>query len=153
MGWEAAWIVLCVIVVLCLPLVALYTRRRWLSSRGGLFDCALRLGEGSPGTGWALGMARYRGEALEWFRAFSPTLRPRITFLRGVTFYDGRRSANGVEAVVLFDETQIVTLRDRFTRTSHELAMSEDSVMGLLSWLESAPPGSHYRPGSNDSPL
>lgn len=153
MGWEAAWIVLCVVVVLCLPLIFLYARRRWLSSRGGLFDCALRVGEGSPGTGWALGMARYRGEALEWFRAFSPGLRPALVFQRGLTLYSGRRAANGVEAVVLFDETQIVTLRDRISQVAHDLAMSEESLMGLLSWLESAPPGSHYVPSSSDSPL
>ena len=57
------------------------------------------------------------------------------------------------EEVVLFDNSWIVTIKDRFSEHEHNLAMDLDNVLGLMAWLESAPPGSHYLPGSADSPL
>ena len=58
-----------------------------------------------------------------------------------------------LEEVVLFDNSWIVTIKDRFTGHEHNLAMDLENVLGLMAWLESAPPGSHYLPGSADSPL
>ena len=31
-----------------------------------------------PGRGWLLGLGRYSGDALEWFRIFSLSPRPRV---------------------------------------------------------------------------
>lgn len=152
MDLATALVVLCVVVILCMPFIALYVRRRWLTGQGGLFDCAYRMGDGVPGSGWVLGLARYRGDHLQWFRAFSVRLCPSVQFQRGVTTYEHQRPSSGLEAVVLFDESRVVTLRDRVTGREHWLAMDPDSVMGLMSWLESAPPGSHYLPHSADSP-
>ena len=57
-------------------------------------------------------------------------------------------------AIALFDESVVVTLRDRATMRVHTLSMGSDDVLGLMSWLESAPPGSQYVPGSSgQSPL
>lgn len=153
MEWQAALIAMCVILLLVMPFVGLYLRRRWLTGQGGLFDCAYRTSEGVPGSGWVLGLARYREDRLEWFRVFSLSFRPAVQFLRSATSYVHQRPASGLESVVLFDDSRVVTLRDRVSGKEEAVAMEPDSVMALMSWLESAPPGSHYLPGSADSPL
>ena len=109
--------------------------------------------DGGPGVGWVLGFARYRGDRLDWYRAFSLALRPSRSFSRAGTSWQRRRVATALEEVVLFDNSWIVTIKDRFSEHEHNLAMDLDNVLGLMAWLESAPPGSHYLPGSADSPL
>lgn len=66
--------------------------------------------------------------------------------------YANQRSSDDLESVVLFDESRIVTLRDRSSGQERILAMEPDAAMGLMSWLESAPPGTHFVPRSADSP-
>ena len=48
-----------------------------------------------------------------------------------------------IESVLLYDDQRI--MRMELDASSWELARSVASLTGLLSWLESAPPGSHYR--------
>lgn len=151
MGWLTTSVILAVCVCL-LPFALLYARRRWLTRQGGLFDCAHRMRDAGPGVGWVLGFARYRDNRLDWYRAFSLALRPSRSFSRATTVWQRRRPATALEAVVLFDESHIVTISDRFTGHEHNLAMSLDNVMALMAWLESAPPGSHYPPRSAGSP-
>ena len=153
MTWGVVVIVVCVTAVVAMPFVALYTRRRWLTGQGGLFDCAYRVGDGVPGSGWVLGLARYRDDRLEWFRAFSLGLRPSVSLQRGFTTYIQQRPASGLEQLVLFEDSSVVLVRDRVTCHEHSLAMDGDTTMGLITWLESAPPGSHYIPTSAESPL
>ncbi len=152
MPWEFVTATLVVVAVILLPFVLLYIRRRWLTGQGGLFDCAHRLRDETPGHGWALGLARYRGETLEWFRSFSLALKPKLVLQRAGTVYVHQRQPEGLEAIALFADSTIITVRDRVTGHLHTLAMSRDEVLALMSWLESAPPGSHYFPGSADSP-
>lgn len=122
-----------------LLLVLLAARRRWLSRSGGTFECSLRLRTSTPGAGWVLGVGRYHGGRLEWFRFFSLSVRPRETFPRSrVRVVDGR-DPDPVEAVSLTAESRILALE--VGPQTRELAMSEDSVVGLLAWLEAAPPG------------
>ncbi len=132
------------LVLLLIPVFWLIARRRWLSRQGGLFDCSLRLSTTTPGTGWVLGVARYTGERLEWFRSFSFSLRPRMIFRRGATKAGPQRDPDPIEAVLLYDDQRIVRL-DLTDGRCWELAMQPDSLTGLLSWLESAPPGMGYR--------
>ena len=154
MPWEIVIATLIVIAVLLLPFVLLYLRRRWLTGQGGLFECAYRVRDDTPGAGWVLGVARYRGEKLEWFRSFSLSLSPKVELQRAGTTYLTQRIPTGVEAIALFDDSVVVTLRDRASMRVHTLSMGPDDVLGLMSWLESAPPGSHYVPGSSrGSPL
>lgn len=150
--WEIISTVLVVIAVVLLPFVLLYLRRRWLTGQGGLFDCAYQVTDKTPGSGWVLGMARYRGESLEWFRAFSLGLRPKRTFSRVATHFVSRRDPAGLEAIALFEDSVIVNLQDRSLGEPAALSMKRDEVLALMSWLESAPPGSYYVPGSADSP-
>ena len=51
--------------------VALIVRRRLLSRHGGTFELSYRVRPDTAGRGWLLGLGRYSGETLEWFRIFS----------------------------------------------------------------------------------
>lgn len=137
-----------VLLLLVLPLAWLFSRRRWLSAQGGVFDCGLRLRDQVPGGGWSLGLARYQGNVLEWYRVFSFTFRPRLRLDRDQTSMVGRRDPDQVEALVLFADHQVVRLREAGDSGPRdwELAMDRDLVTGLMSWLEAAPPGSGRYP-------
>ena len=135
--------------LLVAPIVALFARRRWLTGQGGLFDCARRVAGGQ----WNLGFARYRGDALEWFRAFSVSLSPHLVIRRGRSDYIEQRHPTPDETDLLFDNSRVVLLRGRQDTSWHTLAMEPGHAMGLMSWLESAPPGTHVIPSSSDSPL
>jgi hypothetical protein len=152
MPWQFIVTTIVIVALILLPFALLYLRRRWLTGQGGLFDCAHRVRDDTPGHGWALGVARYRGENLEWFRSFSLGLTPKLVLQRAGTTYVHQRKPEGLEAIALFADSIIVTVKDRVTGHLHTLAMSRDEVLALMSWLESAPPGSHYLPGSADSP-
>ena len=153
MTWEAAVVVVCVTLVVAMPFLGLYARRRWLTGQGGLFDCAYRITEGEAGSGWVLGLARYRGDRLEWFRAFSLGLRPNVSLKRSMTRYVHQRPASGLEQVTLFEDSQVILVRDRTSSRELSLAMDGETTMGLITWLESAPPGSHYIRTGADTPV
>ncbi|MDR1237212.1 MAG: DUF2550 domain-containing protein [Propionibacteriaceae bacterium] len=126
-------------VIVAVPILWLFGRRRWLGHRGGLFDCCLRLSTATPGTGWVLGVARYNGERLEWFRTFSVSMRPRKVFDRSTVEAGRRREPDSQEAALLMHDQRIIELC-RVDGRAWELAMSTDSMTGLLSWLDAAPP-------------
>ena len=80
---DSAGVVLLLVVLYGICLVV---RRRVLSRNGGTFELSvlIRVRAGSPaGRGWVLGLGRYDGEALDWFRIFSPSPRPRRRWARG----------------------------------------------------------------------
>src|SRR6188768_3475570 len=102
-GWfVGAEIAVLIVLVLVLPLVVLALRRRWLARQGGTFECSLRLRTSTPGAGWALGVARYNDENLEWFRFFSYSFGPRKTFVRNEINVLDSREPDPVEAVSLY---------------------------------------------------
>lgn len=136
-------IALVLVVLLLLPVALLGGRRRWLSRQGGLFDCSARLSADARGGGWALGVARYSGDNLEWFRSFSFAFRPRLIFPRSQVQVGQQRDPDPIESVLLYDDQRVLELR--LEQESWELAMTPASLTGLLSWLESAPPGARYR--------
>src|SRR3954451_15902755 len=139
-GWLGVLEILGLLLVLgVLLLVLLAARRRWLARSGGTFECSLRLRTTTPGAGWVLGVGRYQAGRLEWFRFFSFSFRPRETFPRGRVRVVDSREPDPVEAVSLTAESRILALE--VGPHTRELAMSPDSVVGLLAWLEAAPPG------------
>lgn len=144
-GWLGVVEVLGALVALVvLLLVALALRRRWLAREGGTFECSMRLRTTTPGAGWVLGVARYRGENLEWFRFFSFSVRPRQTLQRQEVRTLDSREPDPVEAVSLAAGQRILRLEvigPGHPRAERDLAMSQDSMTGLLAWLEAAPPG------------
>lgn len=143
-GWLLAVLAIAVAVLLCVGLLAGLAGRRRLLARDGLaFECSVRLRTTTPGAGWVLGLARYSGDQLEWFRFFSYSARPRRRFLRGVVRVVETREPDPVEAVALYAGQQVLVLQEASGEPPAyaELAMSQDSLTGLLSWLEAAPPG------------
>ncbi len=133
-----------VALVIALLVVALFAfRRRWLARQGGLFECAVRLHEGGSHDGWVLGVARYQAGSLQWFRVFGLTFRPRLVFDRRDTSVVSERGAEGAEMVLLYSGHQVLVMRGGDDR-DWELAMAPESVTGLNSWLEGAPPNTSY---------
>lgn len=135
-------------VLLLLPVlygISLIVRRRVLSRDGGTFEMSYRARTNHPGRGWLLGLGRYRGETLEWFRIFSLAPRPKLVWNRDETFYDSRRDMVGSEAMSLYDDHVVVTCRT--PDGIHEVAMSEASLTGFQSWLEAGPPGADWDRG------
>ena len=140
-GWLGVIEVLGVLVGLLA--VSLLMLGRWLDRLGGTFACSLRLRIRTPGAGWVLGVGRYSEGILEWFRFFSYSLRPRMVFPRRSVRVLETRIPDPVEAVALNTDEKVlrIEMHDGRGEAEWELAMSEESLTGLLSWLEAAPPG------------
>jgi hypothetical protein len=125
-----------------LAIAVLAVRRRVITRRGGTFDCSLRLRPARSGKGWALGIGRYSGESLEWYRVFSYATRPRHVMARRELQIVDRRVPEGSEVFSLLSGAVIVRCREGSdTGSIVEFAMGEDALTGFLSWLEAAPPG------------
>jgi uncharacterized protein DUF2550 len=122
----------------------LFIRRRVLSRKGGTFECSLRTRPPSTSSptgarGWALGLGRYDGENLEWFRVFSFSPRPQAVFDRSLRVLT-RRKPHGAEAFSLYAGHVVVSVK-LGSGSSIELAMSEPALTAFLAWTEAAPPG------------
>lgn len=138
--WQ--WLVDSVGVVLLLLLaygLCLVLRRRWIARNGGTFEFSVRVRSSRAGRGWMLGVGRYTGDDLEWFRVFSLALRPRFSYRRAELEYVGRREPEGMEAYSLYPGHIVVACRT--PAGSLEVAMSPEALTGFLAWLEAAPPG------------
>lgn len=144
--WEALLDAVAVVAVLAaLGLIGLFVRRRVINRRGGTFECSVRInppaksGSAASARGWILGLGRYDGNNLEWFRVFSFSPRPKYAFNRSLTV-GGRRTPHGPEAFSLYSGHLVVVVDlERGRRV--ELAMTERAVTGLLAWVEASPPG------------
>lgn len=132
-------VVVALFLLVVLGLAGVVVRRRWLRRSAGTFDCSLRSSDSATGKGWALGVARYEADRIEWFRVFAFAARPRRVLQRSDLMVQERRYPTGPEAFSVM--SGFVVLRCRDGASSVELAMSEDSATGFASWLESAPPG------------
>ncbi len=143
MGLIGVVDVLAALVALGLVALGLLVlRRRFLSRRGGTFDCSLRLRPAAnprTGQGWTLGIARYSGDTLEWYRVFSYALRPKRVLARRELQVVDRRDPQGAEVFSLLSGAVVV--RCVGAGGPVEFAMNEDTLTGFLSWVESSPPG------------
>lgn len=138
--WQ--WIVDGVGVALLVVLLyglSLVVRRRLIGRDGGTFELSHRVRSGKTGRGWVLGVGRYSGDLLEFFRVFSVSPRPMRSLDRARIEYVGQRAPVGSEAHALYAGHVIVTCRAG--TEEFELAMTSDALTGFLSWLEAAPPG------------
>ena len=148
-GWlNVVSILVACVLLIALSLVVLALRQRWLNRLGGNFECSLRLRVTTPGAGWVLGVCRYGEQGaeqqgvLEWFRFFSYSPRPRMSFSRSELRVLETRDPDPVEAVALSSDQTVVRVKSPgHSGEVIELAMSAESLTGLLSWLEAAPPG------------
>lgn len=142
--WQ--WMAEAVAAVLALILllgVALVVRRRVISRHGGTFELSYRARSARTGRGWVLGIGRYSGEELEWFRIFSLAPRPRRSWNRKTMEYAGRREPSSSEQNSLYSGHVVVTCTT--PEGSVELAMSQPSLTGFQAWLEAGPPGAEIR--------
>ena len=94
------------------------------------------------GRGWVLGIGRYSGDVLEWFRIFSLSPRPRHVWDREALSYSGKRTAEGPEEMSLYSGHVVVSCST--PQGEVELAMSPSSLTGFQAWLESGPPGTNW---------
>ena len=129
------------LVFLCY-VIALVARRRLLSRHGGTFELSHRVRSERAGRGWLLGIGRYSGERLEWFRIFSLSPRPKRTWDRSQLSFLERREPAGPEEHALYPDHLVVELGSRDGVV--ELAMSPASFTGFQSWLEARPPGADW---------
>jgi Protein of unknown function (DUF2550) len=113
--------------------------RRWVLQRRGAVDLSLRTRPGSGGRGWVLGVARYSGDDLIWYRVFSPLPGPARTLSRAALEVVSRRTPDGAEAWSVQPGARV--LECLHAGAPIQLAMGEETLTGFLSWLESAPPG------------
>lgn len=141
--WQ--WLLDAAGVLLLLALlygIALIVRRRVLSRHGGTFELSYRVRPERAGRGWLLGLGRYSGETLEWFRIFSLSPRPKRSWQRSLLTYDGRREPQGVEQMSLYPDHVVICCTA--PEGEVQLAMGPSSLMGFQSWLEAGPPGASY---------
>lgn len=141
--WE--WLLDAAGLLLALVLLyglALFVRRRLLSRHGGTFELSYRARSTMDGRGWLLGVGRYSGERLEWFRVFSLSPRPKRAWERRSMSYLHSREPEGAEQLALYPDHVIIECRtpDEIV----ELAMSRASLMGYQAWTESGPPGTDW---------
>jgi hypothetical protein len=134
-----AEIALGIVLVLGLPFAALSIRRRFLSRSGGAIEMSLRLKSGSYGRGWVLGVGRFNGDELQWFRVFSLSSRPRRTLSRAGLSVKRRRVPKGIESRSLLKGVEILELL--LAGSVMEVAMDPSAITGFLAWLEARPPG------------
>ncbi len=132
------------VVLLCVVAYGflLVVRRRLLSRNGGTFELSVRVRPSEAGRGWVLGLGRYHGESLEWFRIFSPSVRPRRRWARIDLKITGQREPSGPESFALYGGSRIVACSTPAGPV--ELAMSPSAVTGFSAWLEAAPPGADW---------
>lgn len=144
MAWWAWLLDVAGVSLLLLVLygAGLVVRRRLLSRHGGTFELSHRSAGGAPGRGWVLGLGRYSGERLEWFRVFSLSPRPKQAWDRTALTFDGRREPVGPERASLYPDHLVITCQS--ARGEVELAMSASSLTGFQAWLEAQPPGTDW---------
>lgn len=141
--WQWVLDVAGVLVLLVLAYgLALVIRRRLLSRHGGTFELSCRVRSARPGRGWILGLGRYSGERLEWFRIFSLSPRAKHSWDRSALTYEVRRVPEGHEEMSLYPDHVIIGCTS--PEGPVELAMSVASLTGFQAWLEARPPGTDW---------
>jgi hypothetical protein len=136
---DSAGVLLLVVVGYGLLLVV---RRRILARNGGTFELSVRVRSKVAGRGWVLGLGRYHGDRLEWFRIFSPWPRPRRRWARIDLEIVGQREPTEPESFALYSGHRIVECSTPAGPV--QLAMSPSAVTGFSAWLEAAPPGTDW---------
>src|SRR3954453_3754607 len=109
-AWQ--WLLDAAGVLLLLVLLygaGLIIRRRLLSRHGGTFELSYRVRASTPGRGWLLGLGRYSGESLQWFRYFSLSPRPKRVLCRSRLTFTDRRDPEGVEQMSLYPDHVVIS--------------------------------------------
>jgi hypothetical protein len=132
-------LLLAAVLVVVLPFLAVSGRRRLLAREGGAIELSLRLKDRRHGGGWVLGVGRYAGDDLQWFRVFSLSPRPRRTLSRRDLQVRTRRQPKGPEALALLKGVEVIELVS--SAGPVDIALDSSALTGFLAWLEARPPG------------
>ncbi len=134
-------------LVLGVALIFLVTlfARRLIIARGGTVQLSVRLNSMQRGRGWAIGMGRFSGDRLVWYRLFSLSPRPRRVFNRRDLQVVGRRDPSDTEQHALMHGAVVLECATRDGDVI-ELAMDNATLTGFLSWMEAATRGRGYPP-------
>lgn len=134
-----AEVVVALLALLALPLLTISLRRRFLSRSGGAIELSLRLKPKPQGRGWVLGVGRFVGDDLQWFRVFSLSGRPRRTLSRRDLVVRARRAPKGPESLALLKGAEVIELVHAGQQV--EIALDAAAMTGFLAWVEARPPG------------
>ena len=145
---EAAELVGVILLLAVVVVVTALLARRIQLLRGGGVDVSLRRRpDRRDGEGWHLGVGRYRGDELAWFRLTSLWPGPTLVVDRTVLEIVDRRAPTQAEEVAV--PPAGIVLRCRTPARTLELAMAPGVLTGFLAWLEATPPGrTGYRQAS-----
>jgi hypothetical protein len=139
---SAVEVLAVLLVVVCLAVAFVPMRRHLIRRGGGAFDCAVRFGPlplVGDAAGWSFAIGRYTDVNVELYRVFSYSPRPRTSLARRGFDVVGRREAVGEETRTLLPGWTV--LECSAAGEVVELAMSAESMMAFLTWVEAAPPG------------
>ncbi|WP_134766258.1 DUF2550 domain-containing protein [Nocardioides sp. 1609] len=131
-----------ILILILLYGLALVVRRRLITRHHGTIELSHRVRPSGDGRGWVLGVGRYSGERLEWFRLFSLSPRPKRVWAREALSYDGRRAPLGTEQMSLYPDHVVIVCQSAAGEV--ELALGAASLTGFQSWLEARPPGTDW---------
>ena len=132
-------VLIAIVLVLLVPFGSIWLRRRFLSRSGGAIELSLRLKPKNHGRGWVLGVGRFVGDDLQWFRVFSLSTRPRRTLSRRDLVVRSRRAPKGPESLALLKGAEVIELSSAAGEVV--IAMDPSAMTGFLAWLEARPPG------------
>jgi len=131
-----------VLVVVVLAIVVIAARRSALTRSGAIDVCwrpsRPRGSMTADGRGWVLGQGRFRDNEFLMYRSFSPLPGAARKLRRESLKLGNRRGPVGTEPDLLPVGSVIVRCTDGGGQL--ELALSEEALTGLRSWLESLPP-------------
>lgn len=134
---EVVGLVLLAAIVALAFVVAL---RRIILVRAGGFDVSWRLRPAQDDRGWVLGQAQFRRGQLALYRSFSAWPTAALTMDRAALSLGGTRPPYPGEPDLLPASVAIVT--GSCAGVPVELALTDDALTALRSWVESRPPGS-----------
>ena len=136
------WIidVLALSIAITLALFIVMAVRRWIIGRKGTtIDLSVTRNTESDASGWIIGVGRYRGDELAFFRLFSLWPSPRYTFRRGTVEVVGRRGPSARES--RRTHHSFVVAQVQAQNPVSQVALTPGALTALLAWLESSPPG------------
>ena len=125
------------LLVVSLISIALIVRRFVLRRGGAVLDLCVR--PRGAKSHWVLGLARYSGETIEWFRVLGFSGRPSRTFRRDNITVVGRRTPSHGEATNFVQGAVVLECLDAGRRL--DLALPATAMTGFQAWLEAHTPG------------
>ncbi len=135
--WLGEILGLAAVLVVVLAIVVIAVRRSALA-RAGAIDICWRRDLRPDGRGWVLGQGRFRDNECLLYRSFSPLPGVATKLHRDALKLGERRSPVGTEPDLLPLDAVIVRCTNGDEQI--ELALSEEALTGMRSWLESMPP-------------